>query len=35
MHFIPDNKLDKSRSFYTPKTDKFAGYAQFPYQLQK
>lgn len=33
MHFVPDLNYNKSKSFYTPALDKFAGYSQFPYKM--
>ena len=35
MHYVPDTKYNKSRSFYTPMPDKFAGYSQYPYKINK
>lgn len=33
MSYVPDFKYNKSKSFYTPVSSKFTGYAQYPYQI--
>jgi hypothetical protein len=33
MHYVPDLKYVKHKSFYTPMPDKFAGYTQYPYRM--
>lgn len=33
LHFAPENKTPKI--YYNPMPDKFAGYAQYPYKLNK
>jgi len=35
MHYVPDLKYNKSKSFYTPMPDKFAGYTQYPFKMTK
>jgi hypothetical protein len=35
MHYVPDFKFSKTNSYHTPMPDKFAGYTQFPYKLNK
>lgn len=32
LHFMPDLSYKRHKSMYTPITDKFMGYVQFPYQ---
>jgi hypothetical protein len=32
MHFVPDLTYQRHKSLYTPITDKFMGYAQFPFK---
>ena len=32
LHFMPDLAYKRHKSLYTPITDKFMGYSQFPYQ---
>lgn len=33
MSYVPDFKYHKSKSFYTPVSSKFNGYAQYPYHM--